>query len=357
MNPSGEARGPLPKGVGFALAAAVLFGGSTPCAKLLLGDTQPLLLAGLLYLGSGIGLSALRLLWPRAGAEAPLGRSDAPWLAGAVVAGGVLGPFLLMWGLRNTPASSASLLLNLEGVFTALLAWFVFHENFDRRIALGMVAIVAGSLVLSWQGRVGLSPPLGALAIVAACLCWGIDNNLTQKISSGDPLQLAAIKGAAAGSVNLAAALAGGAGLPGVLQLAAALIVGFLGYGLSLALFVLALRHVGTARTGAYFSLAPFFGAGASLAILKEPVGTAFLVASGLMGLGVWLHLTERHEHEHPHEPMVHSHRHVHDKHHRHEHPPGTPPGEPHAHVHAHGSQSHAHAHYPDIHHRHRHAE
>ena len=344
----------MPTGVGFALLAAALFGASTPFAKLLLGELPPVLLAGLLYLGSGIGLTALVLL-RRGHEEAPLARADLPWLAGAVVFGGMLGPVLLMLGLRVTPAATASLLLNLEGVFTALLAWFVFRENFDRRIALGMLLIVAGGMLLSWQGSGGLGLPIGSLAVAGACLCWGIDNNLTQKVSAGNPFQVAAIKGAVAGSVNLALALALGASLPPLRAGAGALVVGFLGYGVSLALFVLALRHIGTARTGAYFSTAPFVGAAVSLILLREPVGMPFFAAAVLMGTGVWLHLTERHEHPHHHERLVHTHRHVHDEHHQHAHPPGIDAAEPHTHEHVHEPVTHTHRHYPDIHHRHSH--
>jgi drug/metabolite transporter (DMT)-like permease len=351
-----DRRGKLPSGVGVAILAAVLFGASTPFAKLLLGQLPPVLLAGLLYLGSGIGLTVLRAVRRRQAEEAPLTRKDYPWLAGAVLFGGMLGPVLLMLGLSSTPASAASLLLNLEGVFTALLAWFVFRENFDRRIALGMLLILAGGVLLSWQGAGELTLPLGSLLVVGACLCWGIDNNLTQKVSTGDPFQVAAIKGAAAGSVNLVVAFVLGAELPAPAVLGGALLVGFAGYGLSLALFVLALRHIGTARTGAYFSLAPFVGAAVALPLLREPVGPLFLGAAALMGAGVWLHLTEKHEHEHTHEWMEHTHPHVHDEHHQHEHPPGIDPQAPHTHPHVHEPLTHTHPHYPDIHHRHRHA-
>lgn len=347
----------LPVGVGFAIASALLFGLSTPCAKLLLGETPPLLLAGLLYAGSGLGLFVTRLLMRASADEAPLTRADVPWLAGAIVAGGILGPVLLMWGLRSTPASAASLLLNLEGVFTALLAWFVFHENFDRRIALGFALIMAGGAVLSWEGGPSgrFALPLGSLAIAAACLSWAVDNNLTQKISGADPLLLAAIKGGTAGTVNLGLAIVAGAQWPRASIVGGALLVGFLGYGLSLALFVLGLRHLGTARTGAYFSLAPFFGAAVSLVLLREPISTGLVVAGILMAIGAWLHLTERHEHDHHHERLEHSHRHVHDEHHQHDHEVGSSEGEPHSHSHVHAPMTHRHPHYPDIHHRHRH--
>jgi drug/metabolite transporter (DMT)-like permease len=345
----------LPKGVGSALLAALLFGLSTPFAKMLLGAVPPLLLAGLLYLGSGIGLTALRLARRLRGVEATgLAGRDLPWLAGAVLFGGVLGPVLLMVGLRRTPASATALLLNLEGVFTALLAWFVFKENFDRRIALGMGLIVAGGAVLSWQGGERLVLPAGALAVAGACLCWAVDNNLTQKVSAADPLLLASVKGLVAGLVNTGLGLVG-RGVPGGGAVAAAMLLGLVGYGLSLALFVLALRNLGTARTGAYFSLAPFMGAAFAVVLLHDPLSPALLVAGVLMGAGAWLHLTERHEHEHVHEPMTHSHSHVHDEHHRHQHELGTEPGEPHTHPHVHEPLVHRHPHYPDIHHRHGH--
>lgn len=347
----------LPVGVHFAVASALLFGLSTPCAKLLLGETPPLLLAGLLYAGSGLGLFVMRLFLPASADEAPLTRADVPWLAGAVVAGGILGPVLLLSGLRSTPASAASLLLNLEGVFTALLAWFVFHENFDRRIALGFALITAGAAILSRTGATGTEAalPLGAIAIAAACLCWAVDNNLTQKIAGADPLLIAAVKGAVAGSINLALALATGTEWPAPHLVFGALAVGLVGYGSSLALFVLALRHLGTARTGAYFSLAPFFGAAVSLVVLREPLAASLAVAGILMGIGAWLHVTELHEHEHRHEVLAHSHRHDHDEHHRHDHDEHVATAGPHTHPHVHEPLAHRHPHYPDIHHRHSH--
>lgn len=345
----------LPQGAGVALSAAILFGASTPLSKLLLSDVRPVLLAGLLYLGSGAGLLIVIFFRGKSRIEAKLTRKDGPWLAGAVLFGGVLGPVLLMTGLLHTPGSSASLLLNLEGVFTALLAWFVFHENLDRRIASGMLLIVAGGAVLSWQGSGIGGIPWASLAVIGACLCWGIDNNLTQKVSACDPFQIAAIKGAVAGSVNLVIGLSQGAQFPQAMVVASALAVGFAGYGLSLVLFVLALRQVGTARTGAYFSTAPFVGALLSLLLLREPTGPGFLASGLLMAIGVWLHLSERHAHEHTHERMVHSHWHVHDEHHQHEHAPGVAPSEPHSHPHIHEPMTHTHPHYPDIHHRHRH--
>jgi drug/metabolite transporter (DMT)-like permease len=346
-------------GVAFALASSILFGASTPLAKLLLGEVTPVLLAGLLYLGSGCGLTLwwlLRWRYQQAGpAEARLKRADLPWLVGAIAFGGMAGPVLLLVGLATTPASSASLLLNLEGVFTALLAWFVFKENFDLRIALGMAAITAGGILLSWAGRPALGVPWGPLAVAGACLAWGIDNNLTRKIAAGDPVQIATAKGLVAGTVNLTIALAAGATLPDALTVLAAAGVGLLGYGVSLTLFVLALRHIGTARTGAYFSTAPFVGAVLAVVLLGERVTLPLLGAAVLMAIGLWLHLTERHEHEHDHAPLSHEHRHTHDEHHQHAHGPSDPAGEPHSHMHYHAPLRHSHPHYPDIHHRHKH--
>ncbi|WP_337997092.1 DMT family transporter [Oleispirillum naphthae] len=339
-----------PRGIFAALAAAVLFGAGTPFAKLLLGDVGPWLLAGLLYLGSGIGLSAVRLF--ARGDRARLGKGEWPWLLAAVLAGGVAGPVLLMYGLAQTTASTSSLLLNAEGVFTAVLAWVAFKENAGRRIVLGMAAIVCGAAVLSWPGgEVSASWP--ALAVLGACLCWAIDNNLTRKVSLSDPLQVAAVKGLAAGATNLALALALGASLPPPGSVAAAAAVGFFGYGLSLAAFVVALRELGAARTGAYFSTAPFVGAMVSVLLLGEAVTPRLLAAAALMGAGVWLHLTERHEHLHAHEALEHEHAHTHDEHHRH-HGDDAPEGT-HVHRHRHEALTHRHPHYPDAHHQHRH--
>jgi len=347
------------RGVTAALLAAALFGASTPFSKLLLGRIDPLLLAGLLYLGSGVGLATwigLRTLLAKGkNREAWLQRADPPWLGAAILAGGVIAPVLLMFGLTVTPASSASLLLNLEGVLTALLAWFVFKENFDRRIFAGMVAILLGGLLLSWRSRPEFGVPWGSLGIGGACLCWAIDNNLTRKVSAANPAHVAAIKGLVAGAVNVALALAVGASIPKVPEIAAAGVLGFLSYGVSLTCFVLALRHIGTARTGAYFSTAPFIGAALSLIVLWEQPSLLFWAAAGLMMVGVWLHLTERHAHPHRHEAMTHDHLHSHDEHHQHVHQPTDPPGEPHSHVHHHEELTHTHPHYPDIHHRHGH--
>ena len=346
----------LPRGVLAALLAALLFGAGTPAAKLLLASTSPWLLAALLYLGSGIGLFAWRRV--RRAAPVRLARGEWRWLAGAVLAGGVAGPVLLMVGLKGLAASTASLLLNAEGVFTALLAWTVFRENVDRRVALGMVAIVAGGLVLSWPGQLDAVDWLPALSVIAACAAWALDNNLTRKVSLNDASWIAMVKGLAAGATNLALALALGAQWPAWPVVGAAALLGFASYGASLMLFVVALRELGSGRTGAYFSVAPFFGAALAILFLGDPVTPQLLGAGALMAVGVALHLSERHQHLHRHEPIAHGHAHMHgagDEHHDHAHTPPVAPGTRHSHLHQHTELPHSHPHFPDAHHRHGH--
>lgn len=347
----------LKQGAGAALLAAALFGAATPFSKLLLEQANPWMLAALLYLGSGLGLWVFRRC-TRAEAVR-LSKPDAGWLAAAILCGGVIGPLLLIVGLQRVPAASASMLLNAESVLTALIAWFVFRENFDRRILLGMLFIVAGTLVLSTGGDSGspLQPNASVLTILGACLAWAMDNNLSRRVSLTDASWLAMVKGLAAGSVNLLLALGSGAPLPPLQTAALAGSLGFISYGCSLTLFVLALRELGTARTSAYFSVAPFIGALLSVVMLSEPVGMPLLIAGALMAIGVWLHLTERHSHEHTHEAMEHSHEHVHgeDPHHEHEHDVPVPPGTRHIHLHRHAPLTHTHAHFPDAHHHHAH--
>lgn len=340
----------------FALVAAALFGASTPLAKLLVGDVPPILLGGLLYLGSGVGLGLFRAVRDGGWTPPRLQRGEWPWLLGAILFGGVLGPVALMYGLTMASGSAASLMLNLESVLTAVLAWMVFKENADRRIVAGMLAIVAGGAVLSWQSGSAGATSLGGLAAIAlACLCWAIDNNFTRKVAAADSVFIAGAKGLLAGIANCAVALLLGARLPGAQTTLAAMAVGLSGYGISLVLFVLALRGLGAARTGAYFSTAPFIGAAVSLLLLGEAAGPAFWVACALMGWGVWLHLTEDHAHEHTHEPLEHTHAHMHDEHHQHSHEPGVDTTAPHVHWHRHTNIRHKHPHYPDIHHQHSH--
>lgn len=334
----------------------MLFGASTPLAKALLRDLSPILLAGLLYLGSGIGLSLIRVARDRGWRVPRMTRNEWSWLLLAIGFGGVLGPVALMLGLASTPAATASLLLNLEAVLTALLAWFVFRENTDRRIVLGMLLIVAGALLLALPGSSqGMYWNWRALLIAGACLCWALDNNFTRKVSASDALLIAGLKGLTAGIVNVGIALALGSRLPALPFVGAAMAVGLLGYGVSLVLFVLALRGLGSARTGAYFSTAPFIGAAIAILAFGEHASWMFWLAALLMGAGVWLHLTERHEHLHTHEPITHTHRHAHDEHHQHAHDFAWDDREPHTHEHTHAVLTHSHLHYPDIHHQHRH--
>ncbi len=353
MNES--SRGLRNVGVQTALLSAVLFGASAPLSKLLLGEVSPWLLAGLLYVGAGLGMSVWRLA--RRAPRVLLPRGEVPWLLGAVAAGGVAGPVLLMFGLSSMPASGASLLLNAEGVLTAVIAWVVFREPADRRVVLGMVAIVAGAVIIAVPtAQAEVTSVWPALAILAACACWALDNNLTRKVSLTDATWLVMVKGAVAGPTNLVLALLLGATLPEAGPAGAAMALGFVSYGLSM-VFIVGLRHVGTARAGAYFSIAPFFGALLAIA-LGEAVTWQLLLAGGLMALGTWLHLTENHGHEHTHEPITHEHWHTHDDgHHDHAHDPGelVAAGVRHRHLHTHEPVTHGHEHYPDTHHRHTH--
>jgi drug/metabolite transporter (DMT)-like permease len=348
-------------GVLAALAAAFTFGLSTPLAKLLVGEVHPVLLAGLLYAGAAAGLLAWMMVRRLAGGPSSrdlqrLRARDLPWVAGVVIFGGVVAPLLLTAGLKVTDGSTAALLLNLEGVLTALLAWLVFRENAGPRVVFGMALIVVASVLLSWQGgRDGRASVLGPLAIGAACLCWAIDNNLTRKLAANDAVAIAAIKGSIAGCVNIAIAFALGIRIPGWNLVAGAALVGVVGYGLSLVLFVMALRQLGTARTGAYFSSATFIGAALSLALLGERPDLLFGIAAVLMAAGIWLHVTERHVHRHYHPRLEHAHWHSHDLHHEHGHDFPWDPRKAHSHAHAHEPVEHSHHHYPDIHHGHGH--
>jgi drug/metabolite transporter (DMT)-like permease len=347
----------IDRGIIAALAAAALFGLSTPIAKTLVGEISPLLLAGLLYAGSGVGLSIVLAARAMGLGQASIVRprgADLLWLLGAIAFGGAISPYLLMYGLQMTDSASASLILNLEGVFTALLAWFAFKENFDRRIATGMALIVAGGVVLSMGSALRAGGILGPLVIAGACLAWAIDNNLTRKVSINDAMLVACIKGLIAGPISVVLALQYGAHMPAGSLILRAGLLGLVGYGLSLTLFVVALRNLGAARTGAYFSLAPFIGAALAVA-LGAPLTATLMIAGLFMGAGVWLHLTDNHAHLHRHSRLEHEHSHVHDAHHQHRHADRTQGQEPHSHVHVHESLEHAHPHYPDVHHRHEH--
>ena len=346
-----------------AILAAVLFGASAPLSKVFLQRVDPISLAGLLYIGSGAGAWLLFALSRTGGRgrqrEAPLTRSDLPWLAGTILAGGVAAPILLLLGLKGTPASTAALLLNFENVATALIAVLAFREAVNRRILWALGLITLASILLTWTaGKWGFS--LGALGILGACSLWGLDNNLTRQISAKDPLLIVGIKGLAAGSFSLLLSLVLGKSLPDLGTLALAMLVGMVCYGLSIQFFILALRSLGAARTSAMFGVAPFIGSGLSLLFLREKPQTYFWAALPFMLLGAWLMLTEKHRHSHVHEAFDHAHAHSHlDEHHTHVHPEDETPPEDgqHAHPHRHDALNHDHPHTPDLHHRHLHDE
>jgi drug/metabolite transporter (DMT)-like permease len=340
----------------LALAAAALFGASVPFAKLLLGEISPIVLAGLLYLGSGLGLAVLRLARATGNhsREARLTASDWGWLAGAIVAGGIVAPVLLLWGLSGSGATTASLLLNFEGVITTLVAAALFREAVGARVWIAAIVMLCGGLVLAYDPRVPIAISPQSMAIVGACLCWAIDNNLTRKVSGADPLVTAMSKGLAAGGFNVGLGLALGGKLPNFGIIASALALGFFAYGVSLVLFIYALRHLGAARTGAHFSTAPFVGAALAVPLLGESVTSTLIIAAVLMAIATWLVLTESHAHPHEHEPLIHTHVHVHDEHHQHTHQ-GNEESEPHVHEHVHEKMRHTHRHLPDLHHRHEH--
>ncbi len=255
-----------------------------------------------------------------AGGETPLTRVDLPWFFGAIVSGGVVAPVLLLFGLQQTTSSSASLLLNLEGVFTVLLAWIFFKENIDRKVGLGIIVVLVGSVLISWQPTAAGNVSLGALAIIAACLCWGLDNNLTQRVSARDPREVAGAKGLLAGTVNISIGILLGAPLPTVAWASTTLTVGFFTYGISLAFYVQSLRTLGAARTSAYFCIGPFVGAFVGLVLWHESPLSIFTMATISMVAGVFLLVSERHGHMHFHDSLIHSHRHIHDDHHHHTH-------------------------------------
>ncbi|NPC72296.1 EamA family transporter [Corallococcus exiguus] len=351
---------PRVKGAVLGLSAAALFGVSAPVSKLLLPSSTPLLLASLLYLGGGLGLSVLELLRRMRGpgvkaAEASIGRRDVPLLAGVILCGGILGPVLMLLGLQRMSGVAASLLLNLEGPFTILLALWVFGEHLGRSGTLAAGFIMAGAAVLGFQEGELRGDLMGMLALAGACLAWAVDNNLTQRLSLKDPLALVRIKALGSGTCTLVLAWMLGHPLPGAAVLGGALVLGFASYGLSIVLDAYALRLLGAAREAAYFATAPFVGALVSVPLLGERLRALDLVAGGLMATGVMLLLRERHGHEHTHATLEHEHLHVHDAHHQHPHPSGTPAAEPHSHPHHHAPLTHDHPHVSDLHHRHRH--
>jgi drug/metabolite transporter (DMT)-like permease len=348
-------RSPKLAGAAFGLGAAALFGASAPFAKLLLDWTGPLMLSALLYLGAAAGLYAIKVIGTRASEsrEARLRRSDLWPLAGMVTLGGMLGPLLMLLGLQRISALTASLLLNFEAPFTAALAVWLFHEHLGRRGVYAVFAIVAGAVLLAWQpGTLG-GGWIGALAVVGASLCWGLDNNLTQLVSIRDPVAIALVKALGAGACMLAAAIATGSTIPPLRIVGGALLLGAVSYGLSLYLAIRAMRALGAAREAAYFATAPFIGAALSMVVFEQLPRMGELIGAALMAAGIVLLLREQHRHTHVHAELVHEHMHVHDEHHAHHDAPVT---EPHSHLHRHAPLVHEHAHTSDAHHRHAHS-
>lgn len=345
-----------------ALAAAILFGASAPFAKLLLGDIDPVPLAALLYLGSGTSSFGILLIQSaiqkQIAADVHLAKTDLPWLAGAMLAGGVAAPILLMWGLNQTSASTASLLLNFEGVATTLIAMVAFKEAVGRRILSAMALITLASILLSWTGGSwGVS--IGAMGVIGACFLWGLDNNLTRHISAKNPLVIVGVKGLGAGTFSMILALLLGKPFPGLGVILPAMLLGALSYGLSIQLFILAMRGLGAARTSTFFGTAPFVGTLLAFLMLREVPQTLFWVAVPMMLFGAWLMLSENHGHHHIHKPVEHIHEHTHpDEHHEHGHTAEWQVSQrSHIHAHTHTPLKHTHAHAPDLHHWHEHTE
>jgi drug/metabolite transporter (DMT)-like permease len=342
------------------LVAAVLFGASAPLSKLLLAEVQPVPLAAFLYLGSGMGAFLLLLFqhFQNEGrmVEAHLSRRDLPWLGMAVLAGGIGAPIILLMGLEQTPASTASLLLNFEGVATTLIAISFFKESIDRRIAWAIGLVTLAGILLTWTGGDwGIS--LGALGIVGACFLWGLDNNFIRHISAKNPLIIVGFKGLGAGTFSLILCILIKQQLPAMNIVVLAMLLGSISYGISIQLFIVAMRTMGAARTSTLFGIAPFVGAVLSLILLREKPQTLFFAALPVMLAGSWLLLTENHNHRHIHNPMEHNHRHSHlDEHHFHVYEKDEPLVKgAHTHDHGHESLEHEHAHAPDLHHRHEH--
>ena len=351
-------------GLAAGLCAALLFGLSAPLAKRLLADLGPLWLASLLYLGAGLGLLFVRVaarLRGRRNNESQLRRQDAPLLIGITLLGGALAPVLMLHGLGRLDGVAGALMLNLEAPFTILVAVLIFREHLGRQAQLAAVFIIAGALALTVraadsQGPATAAVPwLGGAALAGACLCWALDNNMTQRLSLRDPWALTIVKTLSAGACNLGLSLVSGQAAPAGRIAALAMLVGFFSYGVSLLLDTYALRLLGAAREATIFSTAPFVGALAAVPLLGERLGPRDGVAFILMAAGVGLLARDRHQHFHVHDALHHEHRHVHDDHHQHDHPPSTPPGEPHSHAHDHAPLTHEHPHVSDLHHRHRH--
>jgi drug/metabolite transporter (DMT)-like permease len=338
------------RGVVRCSLAAVLFGMSAPAASRLAGDMSAFSLAGLLYLGAALAvLPVLGRVLPSRDAV----RRGASRLGAAVVLGGAIGPALLAAGLARTPAATSSLLLNLELVFTTLLAALVFREHIGRRVIDGTLLVVAAGVVLGWSGDPDLQ--WGAMLIAGACLCWGVDNCVTAELDELAPAHITLVKGVVAGGANLLIGIALGGG-PSGWPILGALAIGAVGYGASITLWVSGARDLGAARGQLVFATAPFVGAIVAWTVFTEPVTVREVVSVVIAVTGVSFVLGSSHTHEHRHQPVEHEHEHTHDDgHHDHVHQPPVA-GRHHHHRHAHDVLVHAHPHVPDIHHRHEHS-
>ncbi len=345
----------------MALLSAILFGASAPITKMLLGKIDPIPLAAFLYLGSGIGLLVFQIVTSfikkQALDEAPLKKKDFPWLLGASIAGGIVAPIILLNCLKITPASTASLLLNFEGVATTIIAVIFFKENAGKQILSAIVLITVASIILSWDFKNQWGFSIGSFGIILACFCWGIDNNFTRNISAKNPFSIVTIKGIISGSFSFILSKILGNQMPDLTILISAMIIGFFCYGLSIVLFVFAMRDLGSTRTSALYGTAPFIGVILSFILLRDTPSIMFFISLPIMIIGTVLLLKEKHYHTHMHKAMQHEHRHNHDDaHHNHEHAPGQVIiNGYHSHMHTHKAIEHTHPHSPDIHHRHEH--
>ncbi len=345
----------------MVLLASILFGASAPITKILLGEIEPIPLAALLYGGSGIGLLIFQfvnsMIKKEKIAEAPLKKKDFIWLSGAIVAGGIIAPIILLSGLKITPASTASLLLNFEGVATTIIAIVFFKENVGKQLLSAVALITIASVLLSWDFKNQWGLSIGALGIILACICWGIDNNFTRNISSKNPFSIVSIKGVASGLVSFMLSIILKSKMPDLKITVIAMVIGFFCYGLSIVLYVFAMRDLGSARTSALYGSAPFVGSILSFILLGDIPGNMFFIAAPIMLIGAILLLKEEHSHAHIHELVQHEHRHKHpDIHHEHEHIDGqTITNGYHSHYHTHKLVEHTHTHFPDINHRHAH--
>ncbi len=334
----------------WCLLAAALFGASTPIARALLDGIGPLTLAGLFYLGAALGTAPWAL---RGHAGEARRREDGLRLAGAVLFGGIVGPVLVLLGLRMAPAASVALWLNLEAPATALLGWAFFREHVDRRTWIAAALVWGASVVLA--APAGFGGGLAALLVLGGCFAWGLDNNLTSVIAGYTPAQTTFVKGLAAGSVNLLLGALFEGVRPAGPAIFLALGVGVFAYGASIVLYVAGAQQLGATRAQMIFATAPFWGVALAWVGLGEAVLPAQVLAVvGMVG-ALALLFTERHRHAHTHESLQHTHWHRHDDGH-HDHPhPGRPRWGWHIHAHVHAPTTHTHPHRPDLHHRHEH--